>query len=226
MNPVTTPTTVTAAMAAAAETRRLDIEAMHAKALSIFTTIKANPNVTFAKKHAIDFYEHVVHTNPSNQQQMKGNCMCCSRCIPSTGSFKFAEHLMKCPLCPREVKNAFIGLNAQTEGKRAEKRDGERMATEEAQLAAQEHEHRTVLLKQQCIKAGIKQSEVNAADLAIGAARAPPRARVIHHRLVCRAVLCIIRIILYFYIKVLKYCYTPDSYPYFSLEPSRKHTST
>ena len=41
LNLVTTPTTVTATMAAAAETRRLDIEAMHAKALSIFNTIKA-----------------------------------------------------------------------------------------------------------------------------------------------------------------------------------------
>ena len=41
LNLVTTPSTVTATMAAAAETRRLDIEAMHAKALSIFNTIKA-----------------------------------------------------------------------------------------------------------------------------------------------------------------------------------------
>ena len=32
-NPVTTPTTVTATMAAAAETRRLDIEAMHIRLL-------------------------------------------------------------------------------------------------------------------------------------------------------------------------------------------------
>jgi hypothetical protein len=113
-------------MAAAAETRRLDIEAMHAKALSIFNTIKANPNVTFAKKHSVDFYVNVVHTNPNNKQQMKGNCMCCSREIASTGSFKFTEHLTKCSLCPREVRTAFIALNEKTEVKRAEKRDGER----------------------------------------------------------------------------------------------------
>jgi len=54
---------------------------MHAKALSIFNTIKANPNVTFAKKHSVEFFENVVHTNPNNQQQMKGNCMCCSKCV-------------------------------------------------------------------------------------------------------------------------------------------------
>jgi len=167
LNLVTTPTTATATMAAAAETRRLDIAAMHAKALSIFNTIKANPNVTFAKKHCVDFYENVRNTNPNNRQQMKGNCMCCSREIASTGSFKFTEHLTKCSLCPREVRNAFIALNEKTEVKRAEKRDGERMATEEAQLAAQQHEQRQAQLKQQCIKAGIKQSEVNAADLAI-----------------------------------------------------------
>jgi hypothetical protein len=167
LNLVTTPTTVTATMAAAAETRRLDIEAMHAKALSIFNTIKANPNVTFAKKHSVDFYVNVVNTNPNNKQQMKGNCMCCSREIASTGSFKFTEHLTKCSLCPREVRNAFIALNEKTDGKRAEKHDLERMATKEAQLAAQDHEQRQAQLKQQCIKAGIKQSEVNAADLAI-----------------------------------------------------------
>ena len=33
LNPVTTPTTMTATMAAAAETRRLDIEAMHIRLL-------------------------------------------------------------------------------------------------------------------------------------------------------------------------------------------------
>ena len=97
---------------------------------------------------------------------MKGNCICCSTLVTSTGSFKFVEHLTKCPLCPREVRDEFLSLNVKTEAKRAEKRDTTLMATEEAQLAKQEHEQRQVVLKQQCIKAGIKQSEVAAADLA------------------------------------------------------------
>jgi predicted SnoaL-like aldol condensation-catalyzing enzyme len=42
---------------------------MHAKALSIFNTIKANPNVTFAKKHSVEFFENVARTNPNNQQR-------------------------------------------------------------------------------------------------------------------------------------------------------------
>ena len=42
----------------------------------------------------------------------------------------------------------------KTEGKRAEKRDIELMATEEAQLAAQDHAQRQAHLKQQCISTG------------------------------------------------------------------------
>ena len=83
-------------------------------------------------------------------------CWCCSRHVPSTGSFKLAEHLSKCPLCPRVVKEAFMRLCEKTEGKRAEERDCELIATEEAQLTAQEHERRQAGLKQQCIKAGLK----------------------------------------------------------------------
>jgi hypothetical protein len=139
---------------------------MHEKVRGIFATIMAS-EVAFAKKHSVQFYENVVNTNPNNQQQMKGSCMCCGLNVFSTGSFKFAEHLMKCALCPREVRNAFLSLSEKTEGKRAEKRDIELMATEEAQLAAQDNAQRQAQLKQQCIKAGIKNMQVDATDLAI-----------------------------------------------------------
>ena len=155
-----------ATLAAAAEVQRHDVQAMHEKLRGIFATL-TTAGSALAKKHAVHFYDNVVHTNPANNQQMHGNCMCCSRLVPSTGSFKFVEHLTKCALCPREVKDAFLKLCEKTDAKRSEKRDCMVMNTEEAQLAAQEHERRQVVLKQQCIKAGIKQSEVAAADLAI-----------------------------------------------------------
>ena len=152
---IATPTTVatltplTDKIAAAEEARRLDVAEMHEKVRGIFATIMAS-EVAFAKKHSVQFYENVVNTNPNNQQQMKGSCMCCGLNVFSTGSFKFAEHLMKCALCPREVRNAFLSLSEKTEGKRAEKRDIELMATEEAQLAAQNNAQRQAQLKQQC----------------------------------------------------------------------------
>ena len=163
---VTTLTPLTEKIAAAEEARRLDVAEMHEKVRGIFATIMAS-EVAFAKKHGVQFYENVVNTNPNNQQQMKGSCMCCGLNVFSTGSFKFAEHLMKCALCPREVRNAFLALSEKTEGKRAEKRDIELMATEEAQLAAQDHAQRQAQLKQQCIKAGIKNMQVDTTDLAI-----------------------------------------------------------
>ena len=150
---IATPTTVatltplTDKIAAAEEARRLDVAEMHEKVRGIFATIMAS-EVAFAKKHSVQFYENVVNTNPNNQQQMKGSCMCCGLNVFSTGSFKFAEHLMKCALCPREVRNAFLSLSEKTEGKRAEKRDIELMATEEAQLAAQDNAQRQAQLKQ------------------------------------------------------------------------------
>ena len=148
---IATPTTVATLtplpdkIAAAEEARRLDVAEMHEKVRGIFATIMAS-EVAFAKKHSVQFYENVVNTNPNNQQQMKGSCMCCGLNVFSTGSFKFAEHLMKCALCPREVRNAFLSLSEKTEGKRAEKRDIELMATEEAQLAAQDNDVQVMTL--------------------------------------------------------------------------------
>ena len=142
-------------LAAATEVQRLDVAAMHEKALGILATLKAS-TVALAKKNVLSFFVDVVYTNPSNKQQMKGNCMCCSKPVTSTGSNRFVEHLCKCPMCPRVVRDEFVKLCEKVEGKRAEKRDAALMAAEEEQLAKQEHEQRQVVLKQQCIKAGIK----------------------------------------------------------------------
>jgi hypothetical protein len=157
---------VTEMLATAAEVKKLDVAAIHEKATSILADIRSG-GVTLQKKHIVQFYEDIEHTNPNNSQQMRGNCMCCLRLVASTGSHKLVEHLQKCPLCPREVREAFSKLSQATVAKSAAKREADTLAEEEAQLAKQEHERRQGMLKQQCIKAGIKESEVSAADLAI-----------------------------------------------------------
>ena len=54
-----------------------------------------------------------------------------------------------------------------TECKRAEKREAGTLAEEEAQLAKAEHDRQQLVLKQQCIRVGIKDAESHAADMAI-----------------------------------------------------------
>ena len=54
-----------------------------------------------------------------------------------------------------------------TEQKRGEKRENNALIEEQAQLAKVAHEKAQLVLKQQCIRAGIKDAESYAADLAI-----------------------------------------------------------
>ena len=56
-------------LAAATEVQRLDVAAMHEKALGILATLKAS-GVALAKKNVLSFFVDVVYTNPSNKQQM------------------------------------------------------------------------------------------------------------------------------------------------------------
>eukprot|EP00966_Prymnesium_polylepis_P239302 5533998-Prymnesium_polylepis.1 len=83
--PPTTPDTQPApivplrsTLAAAAEVQRLDVEAMHEKVRSIHAVITASPE-TLSKKHVVQFYDNITKTDPKNAQQMRGNCMCCSK---------------------------------------------------------------------------------------------------------------------------------------------------
>ena len=74
----------TVTLAAVAVVQRLDVAAMREKALGILASLKAQAAI--AKKHGVSFFENIVHSNPSNNQQMKGNCICCSTLVTSTGS--------------------------------------------------------------------------------------------------------------------------------------------
>ena len=158
---------MTVTMAAAAVVQQLDIVAVHEKMLGILATVKAEKS-ELKPKHIQHFYDDVRGTNPANVQQIVGVCMGCSAKVPSTGSFKLVTHTLKCAVCPKAVKDAFGKLRDVTESKRSEKRDLQLMCTEQAQLAAKEHEVKQAVLKQQCIKAGIKSVQHSAADIAIG----------------------------------------------------------
>ena len=142
----------TVTLTAAVEVQRLDARHAHEKALGILALLKEQAPIK--KKYVKSFFENIVHTNPSNDQQVKGNCMCCTTVVVSTGSFKLVEHLTKCSLCPREVRDEFLALNVTTQAKRAEKRDVEKMAMEETRIATQDHNARQMVLKQQCIEPG------------------------------------------------------------------------
>ena len=60
----------TVTLAAVAVVQRLDVAAMREKALGILASPKAQAAI--AKKHGVSFFENIVHSNPSNNQQMKG----------------------------------------------------------------------------------------------------------------------------------------------------------
>ena len=73
-----------ATLADAGEARRLDIARAHEDSVNIRTSIgdTVEPNSQAFKK----FYKNVVGTNPTNSQQLKGDCMFCI-VLCSIGSF-------------------------------------------------------------------------------------------------------------------------------------------
>ena len=150
-------------LAAVQAVNKLDIAQRHEQTLAIL----AEHREKLQSKHAKLFFVNVVQTNPSNSQQMKGVCFNCSMPISSTGGVRFCQHLMQCSLVPADVRNAFKALNNVKEQKSAAKRDALTLANEEAALAVLEHESTQVVLKQQCIRVGLKSAEVAAADAAI-----------------------------------------------------------
>ena len=153
-------------MATAIAVAKRDIAAVHEEATAILAQLKA-AGTDIKPKHVMQFYKDIKETNPTNKQQISATCLCCLTKVPSTGSFKLVTHTLKCPMVPRAVKEAFGKLREETESKRSEKRELVVMATEEAALAKQEHETQQMVLKQQCIRAGIKSASTAAADLAI-----------------------------------------------------------
>lgn len=160
------PTTPAAStpQSAVEEVRRLDIAQRREEAMVI---LKLIPAETLRAKHAERFYKNIVNTNPSNSQQLRGMCMNCSTTVSSTGSARFAVHLSTCSMAPRDVRDAFKALQHEKEKKSSAKREAVVLAIEEEDEAAKDHRAAQAVLKQQCIRAGIKGHEAAAADAAI-----------------------------------------------------------
>ena len=72
--PVATATATATPMTSAMAMQRLDVSAMHEKVMVIFNSI----DVDIKPKDSMLFFVDVSGTNPSNAQQLRGNCMCCS----------------------------------------------------------------------------------------------------------------------------------------------------
>ena len=151
-------------LAAAMAVQRQDVSTMHEEAMTIYRAIDQNK---IKPKEVMNFLKNVEHTNPTNAQQMKADCMACSRSVTSTGAAKFVIHIVGCPLMPRDIRAAFGRLRDQAGRKAAAKQDATVLAEEESQIHKRQHDVEQAVLKQQCIRAGLKTSEVAAADLAI-----------------------------------------------------------
>jgi hypothetical protein len=148
---------------AIAERRQLDVKEIHARAVAKLATLAGTE---LKPKHAALFFESVEKKEGTAQQQ-KGTCMACDTPVVSTGSFKFHSHILSCPLMALRVKKAFKVLRDESSAKTAGKREAQLLQKEEAQIAAQQHNAEQAKLKQMCIRAGIHNSEVDAADKAI-----------------------------------------------------------
>ncbi|KAL1525296.1 hypothetical protein AB1Y20_020158 [Prymnesium parvum] len=100
-------------------------------------------------------------------QQLSASCVFCSRTVISTGSTRLVDHLLKCALVTNEVRKGFNQLRVESSKKRKMKDEESVLIHEQAQLAKLEHDNRQQQLKQQCIHASLKTSEIAAADMAI-----------------------------------------------------------
>ena len=58
----------------------LDVSQRHEQTLAIFLPI----NKVLKPKHAQLFFSNIEHPNPSNDQQMKGQCFNCKHVVAST----------------------------------------------------------------------------------------------------------------------------------------------
>ena len=73
--------------------------------------LKATQQGPLAAKHAVEFIDKVVY-GQANKQQMTGSCMACSKTVKSTGSSRQLQHILQCPLIPKEVAKEFQVLKA------------------------------------------------------------------------------------------------------------------
>ena len=58
---------------------------------------------------AAEFFDNKQYKSVGSQQ-CKGDCFFCTKQVTSTGSTRQVEHILICPVCPADVKQAFKAL--------------------------------------------------------------------------------------------------------------------
>ena len=93
---------------------------MHAMALTICAPAPVKAGLK--PKNASDFAYNVVKLNEKNLQQVNVTCVCCNRSYNSTGSYQIVNHLIGCPLYPREIREGFKKLGGRRSQRAPQKR--------------------------------------------------------------------------------------------------------
>ena len=117
-------------------------------------------------KQALEFVKNVTYKSVGGQQ-LTCNCMFCNVSISSTGATRVVDHLLKCQLCPPDIRTPCEAMRDTTAGKRKDKQEAVVVAGEERERALQAVKLQKVALRQQGIKAGFKSAEATVADNAI-----------------------------------------------------------
>mmetsp|Transcript_15687 Transcript_15687/g.27266 ORF Transcript_15687/g.27266 Transcript_15687/m.27266 type:complete len:207 (+) Transcript_15687:3-623(+) len=99
-------------------------------------------------------------------EQLTAKCMYCSVLVTSTGATRLLDHLVKCSLCPSEVRERFAALRNITHSKRKEKQESEALMKEEAERQLCQAKVQKVLV-QPGIRGSLKTAEAVNADEAI-----------------------------------------------------------
>ena len=141
-----------------------DVGVLHTKMLAIHAEIVAvAPLVAMDAK---EFFRIVEHKE-DNKHQRRGACKACGKELCSTASSRFVAHIIKCPLIPFEVTQAFKALKKISDDKASGKREAGLRAEEEVAQFAKKHAAEQSVLKQSGIKACLVGAEKAWADRCI-----------------------------------------------------------
>eukprot|EP00327_Prymnesium_parvum_P021228 CAMPEP_0113236624 /NCGR_PEP_ID=MMETSP0008_2-20120614/4192_1 /TAXON_ID=97485 /ORGANISM="Prymnesium parvum" /LENGTH=214 /DNA_ID=CAMNT_0000083637 /DNA_START=363 /DNA_END=1003 /DNA_ORIENTATION=- /assembly_acc=CAM_ASM_000153 len=116
-------------------------------------------------KHAKEFFTGATYKRVGGEQ-LTAKCMYCSVLVTSTGATRLLDHLVKCSLCPSEVRERFAALRNITHSKRKEKQESEALMKEEAERQLCQAKVQKVLV-QPGIRGSLKTAEAVNADEAI-----------------------------------------------------------
>ena len=97
-------------------------EDIAAQCMSVAATLDSeDASNRWKQKDAESFYDSFARKPFS--QQASGRCMGCARLVTGTGSGRFRDHLLTCPLIPVAVRRKFDDIKSVSDGKKPAKAD-------------------------------------------------------------------------------------------------------